>query len=229
MPEKKNLHIAIVPDGNRRWAKKRGKPIWYGHQMGARKLEEVSKWCEKYPEIKIITVYALSTENLNRSNQELKELWDLNKKEFERLTDSEDLKKKNLRINIIGDSKYWRPDVRQAANELMNTSKNYTSRVLNILLAYGGKYEIINAAKELVKKGIKISKIDKMFNDLLMVKEPVDLLIRTGGEHRLSNMLLYQAAYAEIYFSDSLWPDFSKREFEKIMKWYYNRKKKFGR
>ncbi len=227
---KKMIHIAIVPDGNRRWAKKHKKLIWFGHKKGARKLEDVLEWCNDYPEIKIISIYALSTENLTRPKGELKKLWDLYKKEFEGLRETDDVKEKRMKVNIMGDSKYWRPDVRQVAKELMNTTKTYTNRVLNILLAYGGKYEIIKAAQEIVKKGVKkVPSAERIFNKMLMVNEPVDLIIRTGGEHRISNMLLYQAAYAEIYFSDTLWPDFSKKEFKKIMAWYKRRQRKFGR
>jgi undecaprenyl diphosphate synthase len=224
-----NIHLAIIPDGNRRWAKKRGKPEWYGHLAGARKLREFAKWCEKHPEIKTITLYALSTENLQRDRAELNKLWALYNTEFQRIMSSPDTKKNNLRVNVVGDVSAWRPDVRQSAKELMKATKHYTGSVLNILLAYGSHYEIFNATKKVLKAGARrVPGVPTLFRKALMVGQPVDLVIRTGGMHRMSNFLLFQAAYAEIYFSDTLWPDFSRAEFERILKWYEKCQKKFG-
>jgi len=226
----KDLHIAIIPDGNRRWAKARRKPDWYGHIAGAKKLREISGWCAKHPEIKTVTIYALSTENMQRDDHELNKLWGIYRNEFKRLVNSPSTKKNSLRVNVIGNSVEWRPDVREAAREVMKTTKHYTGRVLNILLAYGSQFEIVNAAKKIVKAGARrVPLMGKVFHKFLMVKEPVDLIIRTGGMHRLSNFLLFQAAYAELYFTDSLWPDLSKSEFEHILKWYQKTQKKFGK
>ncbi len=224
------MHLAIIPDGNRRWAQKRGKPEWYGHMAGARKLREVANWCEKHPEIKTVTIYALSTENLQRSREELSKLWGIYHNELKRLAKSSDTKKKGLRINVIGDSSVWRPDVKQSAGEVMRATRHYTGRVLNIMLAYGSQFEIFNAAKKVVKAGVrKLPLVPALFQKALMIGQPVDLLIRTGGMHRISNFLLFQAAYAEIYFSDTLWPDFSRAEFERILKWHKKSEKKFGK
>ena len=227
---KRDIHIAIVPDGNRRWAKKHGRPEWYGHAAGARKLREVARWCEKHPEIKTVTIYALSTENLQRDGGELSKLWGIYRDEFKQIAKAPETKEKKVRVNIMGNSATWRPDVREAAKEVMTVTRHYTGRVLNILLAYGSQFEIINAAKKVVKAGVrKLPLVPELFNKALMVTQPVDLVIRTGGQHRLSNFLLFQAAYAEIYFSDALWPDFSKTEFERILKWYGNCQRKFGK
>jgi len=224
------MHIAIIPDGNRRWAAKREKPVWWGHVAGAKKMEEFADWCAKRPEIKMVSIYALSTENLNRPPEELDKLWDLNRKEFKSLLTSGRAKKNGLRINVIGNSDLWRSDVRQAARDVMRATRQYTGGVLNVLLAYGSQFEIINGMKKLVKKGIMtVPFAEDTFNKLLMVTQPVDLIIRTGGQSRLSNFLLYQAAYAELYFTDTLWPDFSKKEFEKILKWYDAQQRKFGK
>jgi tritrans,polycis-undecaprenyl-diphosphate synthase [geranylgeranyl-diphosphate specific] len=230
VPENDGLHIAIIPDGNRRWARKHGKPIWYGHIAGAKKLHEVAEWCAKHPEIKTVSVYALSTENLTRDSAELNQLWELYKKQFNDLRRSEELRKRGLRVKIIGNSAAWRADVRQAAKDLMVATKNYTRGVLNILLAYGSQFEILNSAKRIAVKGAsKMPMVPELFGKFMMVNRPVDLVIRTGGQRRLSNFLLWQAAYAELYFTDVLWPAFSRKEFEKALRWYREQQRKFGK
>lgn len=177
-----------------------------------------------------MSVYALSTENLNREKAELDKLWEIYKKQFKHILNSKEIKENGMRVNIIGNAAAWRPDVRQAARDVMVATRNYGKSMLNILLAYGSQFEIMNSVKSVVKRGAKkLPLVPELFNKFLLVSKPVDLVIRTGGEHRLSNFLLYQAAYAEIYFSDTLWPAFSKAEFEKILKWYKNREKRFGK
>ncbi len=229
MQEEKGIHIAIIPDGNRRWAEKRGKPRWWGHVHGAKKLEELSTWCSDHPEIKTVSVYALSTENLGRDDVELNKLWSIYKDEFGKLLKDKNIKKNQLRVNIVGNTNAWRADVKQAAKDVMDTTKLYTNRVLNIMLAYGSKFEIVEAARSTFNKGVKIvPSVEKLLNQFLLIPEPVDLVIRTGGQRRLSNFLLWQAAYAELYFTETLWPDLSRKEFEKILRWYTGQKKKFG-
>jgi undecaprenyl diphosphate synthase len=224
------MHVAIIPDGNRRWAQKTGKPVWWGHMAGAKKMEEFAGWCSKHPEVKTVSVYALSTENLNRSPEELDRLWGIYQKEFTAMMKSKSVKEKSLRVNVIGNNALWRSDVRQAARDVMRATRQYTGGVLNILLAYGSQFEMMRGMKKLVGKGIKnVPFAEDTFNKLLMVTQPVDLVIRTGGQSRLSNFLLYQAAYAELYFTDTLWPDFSKKEFEKILRWYKTQQRKFGK
>lgn len=178
----------------------------------------------------MLSVYALSTENINRDIKELNKLWGIYKNEFKKILTSKRTKENGLKVNIFGNEALWRKDVKQVAKDVMRTTHNYTKSVLNILLAYGSQFEIVNAAKKIVGKGIhKVPLAEEMFHKFLMVNRPVDLIIRTGNEHRLSNFLLYQAAYAEIYFSKTLWPDFSKKEFEKILRWYKNRGRRIGR
>jgi undecaprenyl diphosphate synthase len=224
-----NIHLAIIPDGNRRWAKKKKKPVWYGHIAGAKKMEEFLDWCLEHPEIKMVSIYALSTENLNRSEKELQKLWDIYKKEFKKLLKSKKVKNNEIRINIVGDVDVWRRDVKKLARTLMRVTENYTRYILNILLAYGSHFEIFNAVKKVIGKGIRSTPLLRQsFSRFLMVNRPVDLVIRTGGQYRLSNFLLFQAAYAEIYFSKTLWPDFSREEFEKILRWFKKQKRKFG-
>ena len=226
----KKLHIAIVPDGNRRWAKKNGKPVWRGHEAGARKMEELAKWCSERDDVGMITIYALSTENLRRDKRELKHLWDVYQKGLKKFVKTNKENGYNFRLNITGDAGIWKKDFRESARDVMKATKHYTGGVLNVLLAYGSQFEILNSVKKIAKKGIcSMPTLKKAFLNFLLVKDPVDLVIRTGDEHRLSNFLLYQAAYAEIHFSKSLWPDFSKEEFEKILRWYYKRDRRMGR
>jgi undecaprenyl diphosphate synthase len=226
----KKLHIAIIPDGNRRWAKQHGKPSWYGHRAGAKKFEDLAKWCAERDDIGMVTLYALSTENLKRSEEELSHLWSIYREEINKFAKNNGSNGHKFKIVITGDAGAWRKDFKDAALDVMKATKNYTGGVLNILLAYGSQFEILNSVKKIAAKGIHSTPIiEKMFNKCLMVSDPVDLVIRTGDEHRLSNFLLYQAAYAEIHFSKSMWPDFSKKEFEDVLDWYHSRERRLGK
>jgi undecaprenyl diphosphate synthase len=222
--------VALIPDGNRRWSKKRSKPEWYGHYAGAKKMEEFLDWTLEHPEIKIVSIYGLSIENLKRSEKELSKLWTIYKREFKKILNSKKIRDNKVRVNVIGEESLWRADVRHTANSVMKATSNYTKTVLNILIAYGAQSEILRSIKKVVKAGVKaIPPLRDMFVNYLMINKPVDLIIRTGGQNRLSNFLLYQSAYSEIYFSDTLWPDFSRKEFEKILDWFWNQERRFGR
>jgi len=193
-------------------------------------MEELLDWIVEHPQIKMVSIYALSTENLNRSETELKHLWNIYQSELENMLTSEKIKKHEVKVRIVGNTNSWRKDVRKTARKIMKETENYTRSVLNILIAYGSQYEILNAIKKVVKFGVKsVPPIRDSFVNYLMINRPVDLVIRTGGYHRLSNFLLYQAAYSEIYFSPTLWPSFSKREFNQIMKWFWKQKRKYGK
>ncbi len=220
---KNGIHLGIIPDGNRRFAKSRGKNPWEGHLLGAKKTKEFLEWCSKYPEINKVSIYALSTENLNRSKEELDQLWKLFSRELKKIVNEPVIKERGIKIRVLGDSNLWRPDLKEAAKEAIKSTKQYSKNILNIMLAYGSKLELNNAVKKVVGKPLQT------IDNFLMVKEPLDLVIRTGGQHRLSNFMLYQASYAELYFTDTLWPDFTKKEFGKIMNWYREQEKKFGK
>lgn len=211
------------PDGNRRYAAKQNKPPWTGHMEGAKKIEEFMEWCLEYPEIKRISIFALSTENISRSPQEVEALWKVYNLYFQRLLKNEKIRKHGVQVKILGNDGLWRPEIRDVVKEVITATKNYSKMMLNILLAYGSKLEINTAVKSVIKK--PIGTIDRF----LLVKEPLDLVIRTGQQRRLSNFMLYQASYAEIYFSDTLWPAFTRTEFDKIMDWYHQQQKKFGK
>jgi len=199
------------------------KPPWVGHQKGAQKMELFIEWCMECPDIKRVTVFALSSENLNRPKEEVQALWDVYKQTLKKYVTDPRIKKHEIKVRVLGDDGVWEPSFKDMVGEVVNSTRNYSKHVLNIMLAYGSKFEINRAIKEVIKKPIKT--IDKT----LLVKEPLDLIIRTGGQCRLSDFMLYQASYAEIYFSNTLWPEFTKKEFDKIIKWYYEQQKNFGR
>jgi len=227
---KRDIHIALIPDGNRRWSRKRGKPEWYGHYVGAKKMEEFLDWVLEHPEIKMVSIYGLSTENLKRSEKELSKLWAVYKRELNKLLNSKKIRDNKVRVNVIGEENLWRADVKHVAKSVMKATSNYTKSVLNILIAYGAQSEILSSIKRIVKTGVKaIPPLRDAFVQYLKINKPVDLIIRTGGQQRLSNFLLYQSAYSEIKFSDTLWPDFSRKEFERILKWFWKQERKFGK
>lgn len=227
---KRDIHIALIPDGNRRWARKRNRPEWYGHYVGAKKMEKFMDWVLEHPEIKMVTIYGLSTENLQRNEKELSKLWNVYKAEINKLRKSKKVRDNNIRINVMGEEIFWSPDFKHVASSVMKSTRNYTKSVLNILIAYGSQSEILSSIKKIAKVGVKaIPPLRNVLINYLTINKPVDLVIRTGGQRRLSNFLLYQAAYAEIYFSNTLWPDFSRKEFEKILKWFWYQQRKFGK
>jgi undecaprenyl diphosphate synthase len=216
-------HIAVIIDGNRRWAMKRNLKEWQGHQKGAERLEDFLNWCFKAG-IKEVSAYVLSTENLNRSKEELDHLFKLFKEMFKKMEEKEKFSDKyKVRVRFIGNLKKLPKDLLEIIKKVEDKTKKYDERILNVLIAYGSKFEITQAAR-------KCRKIDeKELEKNLLVPEPVDLVIRTGGYNRLSNLMLWQCAYAELYFTKTLWPDFSKKEFLKALKWFSNVQRNFGK
>lgn len=193
-------------------------------------MRELMEWVRDYPEIEMISIWGLSTENLNRSEKELKHLWKIYNTELEKLLNSEEIRKNQIKIRVVGDSNSWNTDFKKTAKKIMKETENYTKTILNVMISYGSQFEILNAIKKVVKAGVKaVPPVRNAFVNYLMINRPVDLIIRTGGHQRLSNFLLYQAAYSEIYFSQKMWPDFSKREFNKIMKWFWKQKRNYGK
>jgi undecaprenyl diphosphate synthase len=225
-----NIHLAIIPDGNRRYAEKRKLPVWEGHMAGAKKIWELMNWVKEYNQIKTVSIYGLSTENLGRNSDELHHLWEVYKRELIKIKNSDVCQKNGIKINVLGTEDIWGEDLKQAAKDVTRITAQYSRKVVNIMLSYGSQFEILNAVRKVMEQGIKKTKILKeLFNEYLMVSQPVDLIIRTGNQQRLSNFMLYQSAYAEIYFSKTMWPDFSKREFDRIITWYFRQQKKFGK
>ncbi len=226
-------HIAIIMDGNGRWAAKRGLPRNAGHQKGAEVIIETAKAVKELG-VKYLTVYAFSTENWKRSKQEVDGLMNLLRQYLDK--NFEELEKNDVRIRFIGERNMLAADIVAKMENLERRTISNQSLVLQIALSYGSRQEIINAVKEAaqkVKEGeLTVEGIDeKNFSQMLYtadVPDP-DLLIRTSGEQRLSNYLLWQLAYTELFFTDTLWPDFSKEELKSIIENYKTRERRYGK
>lgn len=223
-------HIAIIMDGNRRWARQRGLPEGKGHEAGTDALEKIVESAAKIG-VKTITVYALSTENIReRAKREIAGLFNLMRSSYH--TKLKKMMANGVKISILGELNGLPKTIQRLIEELKKTYIKNESIKLNIALNYGGKKEIVEAIKDLVKKGIDVDKInDELISTHLYTngqKDP-DLVIRTGGRIRLSNFLLWQTAYSELYFTKTLWPDFSPEELKKAIKWYQTQQRNFGK
>jgi len=224
-------HLGIILDGNRRFAKRLMLKPYKGHEWGAKKLERLLDWCKEYG-IKEVTVYALSLENFHRPKLEFNYLMDLFRKEFNRLKDDPRLKK--IKINFIGRIWMFPRDIQKIMHELIEKTKNNKEITINFAMAYGGRAEVIDAVKRLAV-GIKDNKInineinEEVFSKNLYLQDEPDLIIRTGGERRTSNFLIWQSYYSEWIFLNVLWPEFSKRHFVKCLQDYSKRERRFGR
>ena len=226
-------HVAIIMDGNGRWATKKGLPRSVGHKKGAEVVKEIVRAAGNEG-IKFLTLYAFSTENWQRSKDEVDTLMSLLRQYLK--SDLKELKENNVRIKFIGENDMLDADIVSAMRKLEVDTAQNNGLTLCIALSYGSRQEIVNAVKKtaaLVKKGdISVDDIDiKMFSDMLYTKSipDPDLLIRTSGEQRISNYLLWQIAYAELFFTKTLWPDFNKDELAAIIKDYKTRERRYGK
>lgn len=223
-------HIAIIMDGNRRWARKNGLPDGKGHEAGAENLQKIVEYCRDLG-IKHLTVYALSTENWRlRSPMEVKGLFDLLVRIVK--TKAEEYQKSGIKFFVLGNFQAFPLKVKDAIKKILSMVIVQEKIQFNIALNYGGRNEIVNAVKNIIKNKIPANKIDeKMISDYLYTKDQPDpdLVIRPGGEFRLSNFLLWQMSYAELYFTDILWPDFTPKKMEKAIEWYQDRERRMGR
>lgn len=225
-------HIAIIMDGNGRWAKKRGLPRVAGHKEGVKSVRDVVEACAQLG-VKYLTLFAFSTENWKRPKYEIDTLMKLLINALR--TETDKLHKNDIKLNAIGDIESLPPEVQQELKEAIEKTKNNKRMVLNLAISYSGRWEIIEAVKNIardVKSGkVKISEIDdKLFSNYLKtagMPEP-DLLIRTSGEYRISNFLLWQIAYTEIYICDCLWPDFRRKHLYEAIRDYQRRERRFG-
>lgn len=225
-------HIAIIMDGNGRWAKSKHLTRKMGHKAGAETLKKIVEECRKL-KIKHLTVYAFSSENWNRPQDEIDAIMNLLREYIQQYINEVD--KNDVKIDIIGDKTRLAEDIQQKIEILYNKSKNKTGLNLHIALNYGGRDEIVRAVKiigkDLLNKNIKLDDINEnIFEKYLDTKNipSPDLMIRTSGEQRLSNFLLWQLAYSEFYFCNVLWPDFNVNELHKALESYKNRDRRFG-
>lgn len=227
MKEFKKLpnHLAIILDGNGRWANQRGLPRNMGHRQGVKTLTKIVKECSKIG-IKHLTVYAFSTENWNRPQKEIDYLMSLIERYLNRI--EKQLYKSDIRLKVIGEKTKLNDYLLSVIDTIESKTKDHQGLTLNIAFNYGSKDEIVNAFKKMANDKVLFTKenVDKYL--YTSESKDVDLLIRTSGEQRISNYLLWQIAYAEIYFTDVYWPDFNINELEKALDSFQNRKRRFG-
>jgi len=234
-PNKMPKHIAIIMDGNRRYSKIQGNmDVIKGHEKGVDTLEKVLDWTIDLG-IKIITVYAFSTENFNRPKHEVDGLMDLFVKNFKRLTTNEKIHKNHVKVQVVGRTDLLPDDVKDAIKEAEESTKDYKDRLFNLAIGYDGRLEIVDAVKKVYKE-IEEGKlsIDDVNEEIIGKNlytgglEDPNLIIRTSGEERLSGFLLWQSSYSELYFCDSLWPEFRKTDFLRAIRDYQARDRRFG-
>lgn len=234
MTDTNNLkHLAIIMDGNRRWAKAKGLPAAMGHKKGAEAVQGIVRAAADLG-IKYLTLYAFSTENWQRDKSEVDALMDLLRQYLK--SELKEIQENGVRILFIGERAMLAPDIVEQMNKIEHDTKANDKMTLCIALSYGARLEIVNAARKiasLAQKGdISTAEIDeKMFSDMLYTKDipDPDLLIRTSGEQRISNYLLWQLAYAELYFSPTPWPDFGKEELTGIVAEFNRRERRYGK
>jgi tritrans,polycis-undecaprenyl-diphosphate synthase [geranylgeranyl-diphosphate specific] len=227
-------HIAIIMDGNRRFASDHGLLIEQGHEKGKDKLEELLNWCLETG-IKILTVYALSTENFSRSKEELTGLMELFAKSFREIATDERVHKHHIRVRAIGNISVLPEDVQAAIAEAERATATYSDYHYNVAIAYGGREEIVQAirslAREVAEGRLRPEQIDgHMVSERLYTADlpDPDLVLRTSGEERISNFLLWQSAYAELYFADVMWPGLAKVDFLKAIRAFQTRQRRYG-
>ncbi len=220
-------HIAIIMDGNGRWAKKRSLPRTAGHAAGSRTFKTIARYCNKIG-IKYLTVYAFSTENWKRPKSEVDNIMNILR---DYLKDTDNFKDENIKLEFIGDRAPLADDIKELMLKAEADSADATGLHLNIALNYGGRDEIVHAVKSIVKEGIDPEDItEQTISDRLYTagQPDPDFIIRPSGEYRLSNYMIWQAAYAEYWFSDILWPDFSPRDLDRAIEDFSRRNRRFG-
>ena len=224
-------HVAIILDGNRRWAKRRGLPQLKGHQKGFDNILDLAPYIIDKG-VKYLSVFAFSTENFKRTEEEVKYLMDLFVDMFKKECDK--IHNENIKVVVSGRKENLRPDVLEAIDYIVEKTKDNTKGIFNVCLNYGGQQEIADGTKRIVKDvqdgKLSIDEIDEkllykyMYNEL----PPIDLLIRTSGEERISNFMIYSLSYSEMYFTEICFPDFNRDEFEKAIDSYNSRERRFG-
>lgn len=228
-------HIGVILDGNRRFAKGRGLEATEGHLFGAKKVEELLRWCWRL-NIKIVTLYAFSTENFNRSEKEVQTLMALLKTKLGEFQNEPLIHKNQVRVKVIGRLEYLPGEINDEIRKVEEMTRNYDSFHLNIAISYGGRAEIVDAVKKIAekidRKEMEIDEISEetIASNLYTVGMPdPDLIIRTSGEERLSGFLLWQSAYSELYFTEIYWPAFRIIDFWRTIRIYQQRERRFGK
>ncbi len=220
-------HVAITMDGNGRWAKRKGRYRVFGHKNGVKAVRESVEYAVELG-IKYLTLYAFSIENWNRPNNEITALMTLLVSTINK--EKKTLMENEVSLNVIGDTDKLPDDCKKQLNQAIKETAGNQRMKLILALSYGGRWDIVNAVNKILKEKIE-SVSENVFKQYLATKNVPDpeLLIRTSGEYRISNFLLWQIAYSELYFTDTLWPDFRKADFEKAILDYQNRERRFGK
>lgn len=226
VPDRIPKHIAFIMDGNGRWAQKRLLPRKFGHREGVKTIRKVADICFGLG-IECVSLYAFSTENKERPEEEVNALFALMEEYFPKFMG--EMLENDVRITVMGDVSYFPERLRTIISEAVEKSKNGKRGVLNFALNYGSRAEIVRAANIAVKSGKQVT--EQSFSQLLYTSElpEPDLIVRTGGEYRLSNFMLYQCAYSELCFSQTLWPDFGKKQIMEILNDYAARERRYGK
>lgn len=229
-------HIAIILDGNRRWASEKVVNPWLGHEKGAEKVEQLLDWCLKL-DVKSSTLYAFSTENFRRSGDEVLEIMRIAEERFQKLLTDERIHGNKVRVKVIGRTNLLPDSLQKLIADVEKSTQDYEEHFLNFAFAYGGRAEIVDAARKIaeqVQEGkLKPEKVDEqLFEQYLytshMPNQDPDLIIRTSGEERLSGFLLWQAAYSELCFLDVYWPDFRLIDLLRAVRTFQRRKRRYG-
>lgn len=218
-------HIAFIMDGNGRWAKKRGMPREYGHKFGAEAFKRVMRHCSKRG-LEAVTFYVFSTENWKRPQKEVESIMKLLDEYLDEC--ERELKSHEARFIFLGSKEPFPPSLRQKMEQIEERSR-HNGRIVNMALNYGGRDEIVYGVNRLLEKGKKRITEEELGAALYTAESPeLDMIVRTGGDLRISNFLLWQAAYAELYFTDKLWPDFKEKDVDDAIENFMKRKRRFG-
>ncbi len=230
MEEKKiPRHIAIIPDGNRRWSDQKGISRKEGYKIGIEHIGDVLKW-SRDAGVEIVTMWGFSTENFKRDEEEITGLFELFKKNLLEGLSTKDEEGKKIRVKFLGRIQLFPEEIQYLFKKIEDKTKNNGPYQLNLLLSYGGRNEIVDAVNSIIKEGTKEVTEETISRHLYTKDIPdPDLVIRTSGEQRLSGLLPWQTTYSEFYFSEKLWPDFSRDDFDAALETYAKRKRKFGK
>lgn len=226
-------HIGIILDGNRRFSKRLMMKPWKGHEWGAEKVKKLMDWCKELG-VRELTLYAFSIDNFNRPKAEFDYLMKLFKESFEEIKDDARIHDNKIRVNFIGRIWMFPKEVQEKMEQLMELTKDYSDYQINFAMAYGGRAEVIDATRKIAEQ-VKEGKLDvadineETFSRNLYMEDEPELIIRTGGEKRTSNFLIWQANYAEWVFLEKFWPEFEKEDLQAAIEDFNSRRRRFGR
>ena len=220
-------HLGIIIDGNRRWAEEKGLPVFEGHKEGLETVKKTVTWCKERG-IKILTLFVFSTENWKRSKKEVGYLMKLLKQAFSK-ENVQQIYKKEIKVRVIGQREGLARLLQKSIKEVEKLTKNNQKMILNFALSYGGRAEIVQAFKNIIKKKLPLKEITEDVVSQNLWTSDLDLIIRTGKEQRISNFLIWQGAYSELYFSKKYWPDFTEKDLDMILRDFARRQRRFGK